>query len=121
MHEEIVRDRENELKETFLSQLELKAIIQNRFQLAIDTIKSITDERLNEKQLVRSRERTNLDMLHQCAAHYSELSRLPAAVLDPRRNGNGCCCLWTCIGAACRRAEKRSEYPSSGKLYDCRE
>lgn len=72
LHEEIVRDRENELKETFLNQLELKAIIQNRFQLAIDTIKSISDERLNEKQLVRSRERTNLDMLHQCAAHYSE-------------------------------------------------
>jgi hypothetical protein len=51
---------------------ELEAVIGDRLQLVIDTIGEITDETLGQKQIVRNRERTHLDMLHQCAAHYSE-------------------------------------------------
>ncbi|KRE24891.1 DinB family protein [Paenibacillus sp. Soil522] len=70
--QEIQRNREDELKPMYIKKSELETVIQNKFQLLIDLIKSITDEKLEEKQLVRNRERTNIDMLYQCAAHYSE-------------------------------------------------
>jgi uncharacterized damage-inducible protein DinB len=72
LHEEVQRNRDDELKQTNINKSELEKVIQDRLQLVIDTIKNITDEKLEEKQLVRNRERNNLDMLHQCAAHYSE-------------------------------------------------
>ncbi|MFC5446642.1 DUF1572 family protein [Paenibacillus aestuarii] len=72
LNQEILRNREDELKHTFVSKSELEAIIEERIQLIIDTIRKISDETLEQKQMVRNRERTNLDMLHQCAAHFSE-------------------------------------------------
>lgn len=72
LHQEIQRNREEELKHTFVRKSELEAIIEVRIQLIIDTIRNISDETLEQKQMVRNRERTNLDMLHQCAAHFSE-------------------------------------------------
>jgi uncharacterized damage-inducible protein DinB len=72
LHHEIQRNTEDELKQTFIKKSELEMVIEDRFQQIIDTIKEITDETLDQTQVVRNRERTNLDMLHQCATHYSE-------------------------------------------------
>jgi uncharacterized damage-inducible protein DinB len=72
LHEEVQRNGEDELKQTYIKKSELETIVLDRLQLVIDTIKNITDEKLEQKQMVRNRERTNLDMLHQCAVHYSE-------------------------------------------------
>lgn len=72
LHQEVYRNREDELKPTYINQEELVKIISDKLELVIHTVKNITDEALEQKQVVRNRERTNLDMLHQCAAHYSE-------------------------------------------------
>lgn len=72
LHQDIQTNRDNTLKQTYVKRYELEKIIHDRFELVVNTVKNITDEELDQTQLVRSRERTNLDMLHQCAAHYSE-------------------------------------------------
>lgn len=72
LHQDVQRNRDDELKLTYIKRSELEKVIQDRLEFVIDTVKNITDEELEQKQLVRNRERTNLDMLHQCAAHYSE-------------------------------------------------
>lgn len=66
------RSRDDEFKAEYVKKAALQMIIQDRLQLVIDTIQTISDEALGQTQTVRNRERTNLDMLHQCAAHYSE-------------------------------------------------
>ncbi|WP_426452464.1 DinB family protein [Paenibacillus sp. S-38] len=72
LQQEIERNREVELEQTFITKPQLETTIENQFKFIIEMIGEISDEKLEEKQLVRTRERTNLDMLHQCAAHYSE-------------------------------------------------
>jgi uncharacterized damage-inducible protein DinB len=72
LHEAVKTNRGDELKQTYIMKSELEAAIQDKLQLVIDTVKNVTDEELEQNQKVRNRERTNLDMLHQCAAHYSE-------------------------------------------------
>jgi len=72
LHHEIQRNREEELTQIFVKKSELEMIVEVRLQLVIETIRNISDETLEQKQVVRNRERTNLDMLHQCAAHFSE-------------------------------------------------
>ncbi|MEK8128613.1 DUF1572 family protein [Paenibacillus filicis] len=72
LHQEVYRNREQELQQAYLKKSELESIIQHRLQWVVDTIKQMTDEELEHKQVIRNKERTNLDMLHQCAAHYSE-------------------------------------------------
>ncbi|MCK9857477.1 DinB family protein [Paenibacillus sp. ATY16] len=72
LHQDIVRDRNAELKPTFTTSEELSRSIRQRLQFVIDTISSLSDEQLERTQQVRGKERTNADMLHQCAAHYSE-------------------------------------------------
>lgn len=72
LHQDIQTNRDNALKQTYVKRYELEKIIHDRFELVVNTVKNITDEELEQTQLVRNRERTNLDMLHQCAAHYSE-------------------------------------------------
>lgn len=69
---EIVRDRDKEFSRAFMTKTEAELITTNTFQLAIELIKSLPDEKFEETQIVRGKERTNLDVLHQCAAHYSE-------------------------------------------------
>lgn len=72
LHEDVQTIRDNALKQTYVKRDELEKIVHDRFELVVDTLKNISDEKLEQTQLVRNRERTNLDMLHQCAAHYSE-------------------------------------------------
>lgn len=72
LHEDVQTNRDNALKQTYVKRDELEKIVYYRFELVVDTLKNISNEKLEQTQLVRNRERTNLDMLHQCAAHYSE-------------------------------------------------
>ena len=69
---DIHRNRKDEFEPVYMTKPELEKLVQDRFELVIVTVNTIADEQLEQKQQVRNRERTNLDMLHQCAAHYSE-------------------------------------------------
>jgi sugar-specific transcriptional regulator TrmB len=69
---EIIRDREKEFSRAFMTKEEAELLIKSIFQNVIYLISDIPDEKFEEIQIVRSKERTNLDMLHQCATHYSE-------------------------------------------------
>lgn len=66
------RNREQELTQVFVSRDDLIQIVKNRFQFLIDTVKSMSSDDFEQVQLVRGKERSNLDILHQCATHYSE-------------------------------------------------
>jgi hypothetical protein len=68
----ITRNREEELGAIIVPNGQLQKLISERFNFIKSTIESISDQQLETTQLVRGNERTNLDMLHQCAAHYSE-------------------------------------------------
>lgn len=72
LHMNIIRDREQELSHSFIGKQDLIKIVQERFQFITDTIKELPDDQWEAMQIVREKERSNLDMLHQCAAHYSE-------------------------------------------------
>lgn len=72
LRQEIRRSREEELNPGYITKSELEFIVQDRVGMVIETVKRMTCEQLAETQTVRNRERTHLDMLHQCAAHYSE-------------------------------------------------
>ncbi|GIP44379.1 hypothetical protein J45TS6_28380 [Paenibacillus sp. J45TS6] len=72
LHQNIVRDREAEFSAVFISKAELTAIVKENFDFLIDIVSKLTDRELEQTQLVRNKERTNIDILHQCAAHYSE-------------------------------------------------
>ncbi|PCL90116.1 DinB family protein [Paenibacillus lautus] len=66
------RNREQELSQVFVSRDDLIQIVKNRFQFLIDTVKSMSSQDFEGVQSVRGKERSNLDILHQCATHYSE-------------------------------------------------
>ncbi|WP_274654286.1 DinB family protein [Paenibacillus humicola] len=72
LHHDIRRNREKELKQAQAAKSDLETTVRDRLQLVIDTVRDSTDARLVQTQTVRGRERTHLDLLHQCAAHYSE-------------------------------------------------
>lgn len=72
LHRVISRSREEELGAIKVPNDELQHLIKERFDFVISTIESITEEQLEATQVVRGSDRTNLDMLHQCAAHFSE-------------------------------------------------
>jgi uncharacterized damage-inducible protein DinB len=70
--EEITRDRDNEFSKAYMSKAEAESLINENMQFVIDLLNDMSEERFDEIQIVRGKERTNLDMLHQCVAHYSE-------------------------------------------------
>ncbi|AWP26675.1 DinB family protein [Paenibacillus sp. Cedars] len=72
LHQDVMRNREEELTQTFVSRDDLIQIVKNRFQFLIDTVSSMSNDDFEQVQSVRGTERTNLDILHQCATHYSE-------------------------------------------------
>ncbi|MCA1060508.1 DUF1572 domain-containing protein [Rossellomorea aquimaris] len=67
-----IRDREDEFKHVYITKVELEKLVLNQFQFVIDTISQLSEESLLKTQFVRGRERTNLEVLYQCAAHFSE-------------------------------------------------
>ncbi|MGO4107529.1 DUF1572 family protein [Paenibacillus sp. YAF4_2] len=72
LFQDFVRDREAELKPIFMKRDELVLKFRSRMQVVMDTIQTMADEQFERTQIIRGKERTNLDMLHQCAAHFSE-------------------------------------------------
>ncbi|RXZ78820.1 DUF1572 domain-containing protein [Paenibacillaceae bacterium] len=72
LKKEISSARDREFSNSVMTNAEAQLLIQSSLQTVIDLARNITDEMLEDKQIVRGKERTNLDMLHQCAAHYSE-------------------------------------------------
>jgi len=71
-NEEINRERDKEFLKTFMIKTEAEKLINTNMEYVIGIIKNLPDEKFDGKQVVRGKERSNLDMLHQCAAHYSE-------------------------------------------------
>lgn len=69
---DVVRDRARDFVPSPLTQEELLAIVEERFEFLVETVRGLTEVDLTRTQTVRAKERSNLDMLHQCAAHYSE-------------------------------------------------
>lgn len=72
LNQNIVRDREAEFSAVFIPKAELTTRVEENFSFLTDIVSKLTDRELEQTQLVRNKERTNIDMLHQCAAHYSE-------------------------------------------------
>jgi sugar-specific transcriptional regulator TrmB len=72
LNRDTLRDRENEFALIPMTKFQLVTIIEERFDFIINSISKLTDEDLEKTQIVRNKERMNIDMLHQCAAHYSE-------------------------------------------------
>lgn len=72
LNQSVERNREDEFKHADVSKSDLKEMVMSRFQLIIDTIHTMSESEFEARQLVRNRERTNLDMLFQCAVHFSE-------------------------------------------------
>lgn len=71
-NKEICRNRDEEFEDIYRTKQDLINITNGSFDEIIETAKMMTKESLMKTQLVRNKERTNLDMLIQCAAHFSE-------------------------------------------------
>jgi uncharacterized damage-inducible protein DinB len=67
-----IRDRDKEFEEIHKTKEELVDLTNRAFNELIETTKKTNDEILMETQMVRNTKRTNLDMLIQCATHFSE-------------------------------------------------
>lgn len=72
LHRDVKRDRERELQPIPMAKAQLIAIVTEKFDLVIETVQQLTEAQFEQTQPIRSRERTHADVLHQCAAHYSE-------------------------------------------------
>jgi len=66
------RERDEEFEEMYKSKLELLEMMKESFHECIETIRNISDNKFMQTQQVRGKERTNLEMLFQCATHFSE-------------------------------------------------
>lgn len=71
-HKHFIRNRDEEFEELNRTKQELVEITNESFHEIIETARRMTEEAFMKTQLVRNRERTNLDMFIQCASHYSE-------------------------------------------------
>lgn len=67
-----IRDRDQEFETTYLTILELKTLLKENFTELIETTKTIDQETLNRTQMIRNKERTNLEILFQSSTHFSE-------------------------------------------------
>lgn len=71
-HTGAVRNRDEEFEAVLKSKDELIAITKDTYKTEIETIQSLQEETWMSTQIVRGKARTNLDILLQCAAHFSE-------------------------------------------------
>ncbi|SFS75112.1 DUF1572 family protein [Paenibacillus sp. BC26] len=67
-----VRNRDEEFEELHRTQPELLDITRDSFTIMIESIKDMSTEDWHKMQVVRNKERTHLEVLIQCAAHFSE-------------------------------------------------
>lgn len=70
--EQIDRDREKEFARTVMTKAEAEIMIQQNFDYIINLVKELPEDKFTKVQMVRGKERQNIDILHQCASHYSE-------------------------------------------------
>jgi hypothetical protein len=66
------RNRAEEFRQTDVSKEQLAELIRERFDFVVRTVTEMQADDFERTQTVRGKERTGVDMLHQCAAHYSE-------------------------------------------------
>ncbi|MFC6229079.1 DinB family protein [Paenibacillus allorhizosphaerae] len=66
------RDRDQEFEPVHVTTGELKRIVRHSFGEVIETLQTIGNDVLEQTQTVRNQERTNLEVLIQCATHFSE-------------------------------------------------
>lgn len=71
-NKDFIRNRDQEFEDMYRKQQDLIEIVNDSFREIIETTRVITEETLMKTQIVRDKERTNLDMLMQCATHFSE-------------------------------------------------
>jgi uncharacterized damage-inducible protein DinB len=71
-NKDYTRNRDAEFEGIYRNKSELIDITEKSFDELIDTTRNMTEETLLRTQLVRNRERTNLEILLQCATHISE-------------------------------------------------
>jgi uncharacterized damage-inducible protein DinB len=72
INKDFTRNRDAEFEGIYRTKSELKNITEKSFDELIDTTRNMTKETFLRTQLVRNRERTNLEILLQCATHFSE-------------------------------------------------
>ncbi|WP_127532164.1 DUF1572 family protein [Paenibacillus kobensis] len=70
--EELACDRRSLLEQAHMTKEEAIDLVDRNMLLIINVLNDVSDETLEQLQEVRGKLRSNLDMLHQCAAHYSE-------------------------------------------------
>lgn len=70
--EQIDRDRKKEFTRTVMTKAEAEYMIKQNFDYIINLVIELPADKFTEVQMVRGKERQNIDMLHQCAGHYSE-------------------------------------------------
>ncbi|NGM83786.1 DUF1572 domain-containing protein [Paenibacillus sp. 7124] len=69
---DVTRNRDEEFEELYRTKQELIQLTNVSLLEIIETTKSMTEETFMKTQIVRDRERTNWDVLIQCATHFSE-------------------------------------------------
>lgn len=69
---ESMRNRDQEFETLNMNKSELSTLIQKGFKEIVETSRHISDEELNQTQLIRNRPRRNMDILLQSVTHYSE-------------------------------------------------
>ncbi|MDF2721556.1 MAG: hypothetical protein K0Q59_1231 [Paenibacillus sp.] len=67
-----IRNRDAEFEQLVVSKAELIERTERAFDELIETAGRMTEQTLRQTQWVRGRERTHLDVLLQCATHFSE-------------------------------------------------
>jgi uncharacterized damage-inducible protein DinB len=68
----VSRERDKEFEEMNMSRQELVELTKESFNNITETLRKMTEEQWRQTQQVRGKDRTHLDMLLQCAAHFSE-------------------------------------------------
>lgn len=68
----INRNRDEEFDVVIKSKDEIIDMTNSTYKNVIETLETISDETWMKSQLVRGKERSNLDVILQCATHFSE-------------------------------------------------
>jgi formyltetrahydrofolate hydrolase len=69
---EFIRDRDGEFEEHFITRNDLIEMLNTSFRELIETTTKMTEETLMKTQLVRNKERTNIEVMMTSATHFSE-------------------------------------------------
>lgn len=71
-NKDFTRHRDEEFEVVTKTNSELNEILEKSFYDLIETTNGMTDSLMEQTQIIRNMERTNLDVLVQCATHFSE-------------------------------------------------